>query len=71
MSEYLIVIEKTSTGFSAYSPDIPGCAATGRTDDEVIRNIEEALEFHIEGLREDGIAIPLPQSHSSYVRIAA
>ncbi len=71
MREYLIVIEKTSTGFSAYSPDVPGCAATGRTEEEVRKNMADALEFHLEGLREDGLMIPLPQSHSEYVRIAA
>ena len=49
--KYLIVIEETSTGFSAYSPDIDGCVATGATKEEVEKNMGEALEFHLEGLR--------------------
>ena len=48
---YLIIIEETKTGYSAYSPDVPGCIATGETKDEVERNIKEAIEFHLEGLR--------------------
>jgi len=48
---YLTIIEKTKTGYSAYSPDVPGCMATGETKDEVERNIKEAIEFHLEGLR--------------------
>jgi predicted RNase H-like HicB family nuclease len=65
MSEYLIIVEKTDTGYSAYSPDVPGCASTGRTKEEVERNIQKALEFHLEGLREDGCEIPDPSSYSS------
>ncbi|VEN74715.1 hypothetical protein EPICR_40302 [Candidatus Desulfarcum epimagneticum] len=49
-TKYLIVVEKTKTGFSAYSPDIDGCIATGATTEEVEKNIKEALEFHLEGL---------------------
>ena len=69
--QYLIVIEKTSTGFSAYSPDVPGCIATGRTRKGIERNIREAIEFHIEGLRKEGYQLPEPSSYSTYVDVPA
>ena len=71
MSRYLIVIEPTETGFSAYSPDLPGCVTTGRTREEVERNMREAIEFHIEGLRQEGLMIPQPRSDASYCEIAS
>lgn len=71
MSRYLIIIESTETGFSAYSPDLPGCAATGATRDEVEREMQGAIEFHIEGLRCAGYPIPEPRSHAAYCEIAA
>ena len=52
MKKYLIIVEKTPTGYSAYSPDVPGCGSTGQTKEEVEHNIQEAIQFHIEGLRE-------------------
>ncbi len=64
---YAIVIEKAAHNFSAYVPDLPGCVSTGRTVDEVRKNIQEAIEFHIEGLREDGELIPEPTTISDYV----
>jgi predicted RNase H-like HicB family nuclease len=67
----LIIVEATETGYSAYSPDVPGCGSTGRTKEEVERNIQQALEFHLEGLREEGCEIPEPSSYSSYVEVAA
>lgn len=67
---YLIIIEKTSTGYSAYSPDLPGCVSTGATREEVERNMQEAIEFHLAGLREEGYPIPEPVSASAYVRVA-
>lgn len=69
--KYLIVIEPTKTGFSAYSPDLPGCVSTGRTWGEVERNMHDAIEFHLEGLREEGYPIPEPSSVSAYVEVAA
>ena len=69
--KYLIVIEKTKTGFSAYSPDILGCIATGGTKEEVEKLMKEAIEFHFDGLREEGIEIPSPNTYSQYVEIAA
>ena len=71
MKKYLIIVEKTDTGFSAYSPDIPGCGSTGRTKEEVERNIQEAIQFHIEGLLEEGYPVPEPSTYSSYIDIAA
>ncbi|MBN1525639.1 MAG: type II toxin-antitoxin system HicB family antitoxin [Spirochaetales bacterium] len=58
MRRYLVVIEKTETGYSSYAPDLPGCMATGSTRDEVEQNIFEALQFHLDGMREEGIEIP-------------
>jgi predicted RNase H-like HicB family nuclease len=55
---YLIVIEASETGFSAYSPDLPGCVATGRTRQEVEKHMREAIEFHIEGLHDEGQDVP-------------
>ena len=69
--KYLIVIEETETGFSAYSPDLPGCVSTGSTAEETEKNMREAIEFHIEGLREEGYEIPRPSTRSKYVEVAA
>lgn len=69
--QYLIIIEKTSTGYSAYSPDLPGCASTGATLAEVERNMGEAIEFHLEGLKAEGLEIPQPTTSSAYVVVAA
>lgn len=71
MKRYLVVVEPTGSGFSAYSPDLPGCISTGRTRAEVEANIREAIEFHIEGLRREGLPIPEPSSASTYVDVAA
>ena len=54
MKKYLVIVEKTETGYSAYSPDFPGCGSTGSTREEVERNIRDAIEFHVEALKEDG-----------------
>lgn len=71
MKKYLIIVEKTNTGYSAFSPDVPGCGSTGGTKEEVERNIQEAIEFHLEGLRQEGCEIPEPSTYSSYIDIAA
>ena len=68
---YAIVIENAGSNFSAYVPDLPGCIATGATIEEAEREIREAIEFHLEGLREDGSPIPPPSSSVRYVDIAA
>jgi predicted RNase H-like HicB family nuclease len=70
MSRYLIVIEPTATGFSAYSPDLPGCVATGATRREVEREMGAAIEFHLEGLRESGCQVPEPRSEASFCEVA-
>ena len=71
MKRYLIVVEKTRTGFSAYSPDLDGCVATGSTRKQVERAMLEAIEFHLQGLRADGHRVPAPHSYATYVEIAA
>ncbi len=68
---YAIVIEKAESNYSAYVPDLPGCVATGASIQQVEAEIREAIEFHIEGLREDGSLIPVPSSQVEYIEIAA
>lgn len=69
--KYLIVIERTTTGFSAYSPDLPGCAAAAGTRDAVEREMTDAIAFHVEGLRAEGLQVPPPHTTSSYVDVPA
>ena len=68
---YAVVIEQAENNYSAYVPDLPGCVATGDSIAETEQAIREAIEFHIEGLREDGAAIPKPTSRVDYVEVAA
>jgi predicted RNase H-like HicB family nuclease len=68
---YAVVIEKAENNYSAYVPDLPGCVATGATVEEAESQIREAIEFHLEGLRQDGAPIPEPASRVEYVEIAA
>jgi predicted RNase H-like HicB family nuclease len=68
---YAIVIEKAEGNYSAYVPDLPGCVATGATLAEVEDQIREAIEFHLDGLRQDGSEIPPPSSQVEYVDVAA
>ena len=67
--KYLIVIEQGETGYSAYAPDVPGCIATGSTRDPVEREMKDAIAFHLDGLKAEGMAIPRPTTSSSYVEI--
>lgn len=69
--KYAVVIEKAASNYSAYVPDLPGCVATGATVKEVEMEIREAIEFHIEGMRQDGEHIPQPSSTVEYVDIVA
>ncbi|MEQ8952815.1 MAG: type II toxin-antitoxin system HicB family antitoxin [Gammaproteobacteria bacterium] len=69
--KYLIVIEGTDSGFSAFSPDLPGCVSTGTTLEETEKNMRNAISFHIEGLKKEGLEIPQPTSRSTYVEVAA
>jgi predicted RNase H-like HicB family nuclease len=71
MKRFLIVIERSETGYSAYSPDLPGCISTGATESEVQKNMREAIEFHLAGIREEGMALPEPHSSSAYVDVPA
>src|SRR6516162_2845832 len=71
MSRYLIIIEETSSGYSAYSPDLPGCVATGETRDSVERKMHDAIEFHLDGLRRAGEPIPSPRSKAAYCEVGA
>lgn len=71
MIKILIVVEQTATGFSAFSPDVEGCVATGATREEVENAMQEAVEFHLEGLRADGLAVPSPRSYATFVEVAA
>lgn len=66
---YAIVIEKAENNYSAYVPDLPGCVATGATVEQAEAEIREAIEFHIEGMREDGFPIPEPLSRVEYVEV--
>ena len=66
---YAIVIEKAENNYSAYVPDLPGCVATGKTVEETEGLIGEAIEFHLEGMREDGITITSPSSRVEYVEV--
>jgi predicted RNase H-like HicB family nuclease len=68
---YAVVIENAGSNFSAYVPDLPGCVATGAALAEAETAIREAIEFHIDGLREDGSPIPPPSSKVEYVEVAA
>jgi predicted RNase H-like HicB family nuclease len=68
---YLVIVEQTATGYSAYSPDLEGCVATGRTREEVENEMREAIAFHIEGLRQHGESVLAPGSYSTYVEVPA
>ena len=68
--KYLIVIEPTGTGFSAYSPDLPGCVSTGATREACEANMRDAIELHIDGLREEGEPVPQPTTSAAFVDVA-
>jgi len=69
MHRFLIVIEKTDTNYSAYSPDLPGCVATGATREETEKHMHEAIAVHVEGMAEDGLPIPESRSSASWVLV--
>ena len=70
MTRYAIVIEEAPGNYGAYVPDLPGCVATGATVEETVRSIREAIEFHVEGLRADGLPVPEPSSLVKYIDVA-
>lgn len=69
--KYLIILEPTSTGYSAYSPDLDGCVAAGDDREETIALMREAIEFHLEGMAADGLAIPVALSEAELVEVGA
>ena len=69
--QYLVIVEKSENGFGAYVPDLPGCIAAAESREEVMSLIQEAIEFHIEGLRNSGEPIPSPRSQSALVAVHA
>ena len=68
---YAVVIEKGEANYAAYVPDLPGCVAVGETVEEVQREIQEAIAFHLEGLRADGLPFPEPSSRVEYIEVTA
>jgi predicted RNase H-like HicB family nuclease len=68
---YAVVIEAVGDRFSAYVPDLPGCVATGGTPAETEAAIRDAIEFHLEGMRQDGTPVPTPSSRVEYIEVAA
>ena len=69
--KYLVIVEKGDNGFGAYVPDLPGCVAAAKTREEVVTLIQEAIEFHIEGLKNSGDPVPQPTSQSELVDVHA
>jgi len=68
--QYVVVLERTDRNYGAYSPDLPGCVATGRSPAETLLLMREAIELHVRGLEEDGLPVPEPTSTASYVSVA-
>lgn len=69
--EYLVVVENGKSSYGAYVPDLPGCVAVGETRREVLKRIREAIELHIEALREQGVPVPPPTSRSGFIKVRA
>ena len=69
--KYLVIIEETKNGFSAFSPDLQGCIATGSSKEEVEENMRDAVTFHLEGMEQEGIEAPRPHSFSTYLEVPA
>jgi predicted RNase H-like HicB family nuclease len=66
---YAVVVEKAANNYSAYVPDLPGCVAAAETEGEVLELIREAVDLHLEALREDGEPVPEPTSHTAYIEV--
>jgi predicted RNase H-like HicB family nuclease len=71
MKKYLVIIEETKTGFSAFSPDLDGCIATGETKEKVAALMKESIQFHLKGMKEDGFIAPAPHSYPTYCEVFA
>jgi predicted RNase H-like HicB family nuclease len=68
---YMVVVEQGENSWGAHAPDLPGCIAVAETRPEVLRLMREAIDFHIEGLKEDGLPVPMPSSESEFVEVSA
>ncbi|MEK7288704.1 MAG: type II toxin-antitoxin system HicB family antitoxin [Planctomycetota bacterium] len=68
---YMVVIEQGASSFGAYVPDLPGCIAVGESKQEVLQQIQEAIEFHLEGIKAEGVSAPQPHSYSEFVEVHA
>ncbi|MDH5468721.1 MAG: type II toxin-antitoxin system HicB family antitoxin [Candidatus Aminicenantes bacterium] len=68
--KYPVIIEKADGNYSAYSPDLPGCVSTGATIEETLSRMREAIQFHIEGLKKEGLAVPEPSTKVEYIKIS-
>ena len=68
---YAVIIEQGETSYGAYVPDLPGCVAVAETKDEVMTLIKDAIEFHLEGIKQEGQAVPVPSSVTEYIEVAA
>ncbi len=68
---YAVVIEKAERNYAAYVPDLPGCVATGQALEEIETQIQEAIQLHLRGMREDGLQIPEPSSQVKYIEVVA
>lgn len=69
--KYLVILEKTKTGYSAFFPDLPGCIATGSTKKEVQENMRQAVALHLEGMHQEGLEVPPPRSFPTYLEVSA
>jgi predicted RNase H-like HicB family nuclease len=69
--KYLIILEETKTGYSAYAPDLPGCVAAGESAEDTEELMRQAIEFHLEGMQADGKPIPVPRTRAAFVEVAA
>ncbi len=69
--KYLVIIEETKTGYSAFSPDLPGCIAAGSSKEEVEKNMKDAIAFHLDGMGQEGLEAPKPHSSSTYLEVPA
>lgn len=67
--QYLVIVEESTSNYAAFSPDLPGCIATGKTREETLRHMREAIDLHLAGLRQDGLPIPKPSASAEYVSV--
>ena len=69
MYRYVVIVEKAEGNYSAYCPDLPGCVATGKTVEETIERMKEAIKFHLEGLKREGMSIPKPSTEATSIEV--